>query len=230
MEEFFLSHGPNLTYVGITFLLVLTGAGLPIPEEVPIVAAGVFSASHDGAPPFLNVYVAYACCLVGALLGDMLVYGIGRFLGMSFLREHPRFAHLLHEEREKQMEVLIQRHGLKVFFVARFMVGIRAPLYLAAGILRVPFRRFLVVDALCASVVVSLVFVLSFLYGHAVKEWLRRSQWTVTIIVVAAVLIAALIYFVRKRLMAATAVEAGVASTKPAPLKNNATDTNRSVA
>ena len=69
MIDIFLNYGPNLTYLGIVVFLVLTGAGLPLPEELAIVAAGVLS---SGDEPFLNVYVAFAACLIGALLGDLL--------------------------------------------------------------------------------------------------------------------------------------------------------------
>ncbi|MEK6246889.1 MAG: DedA family protein, partial [Planctomycetales bacterium] len=132
-------------------------------------------------------------------LGDLLVYSIGRYLGHNFLRNHPRFAHWLHEDREKQMEVLIQKHGLKVFFVARFMVGVRAPLYLAAGALRVPWRKFLLIDGICATVVVTVVFWLSHRYGRYVGGVIRNSQIAFTVIVVV-IVVGVLIYFwIRRR-------------------------------
>jgi membrane protein DedA with SNARE-associated domain len=194
MMDIFVGHGPTFYYTAIVGFLILTGGGLPIPEEVPIVAAGVLSSTNE-----LNVYIAFSCCLVGALLGDMLVYGIGRYLGTSFFRRHPRFAHLLHEEREKQMERLIKSHGIKVFFVARFMVGVRGPIYLAAGVMRIPFVRFLIVDAICATMVVSVVFWLSYFYGEWVGGFIRKSQWGITILVTTAAIVVLLIFYFRRR-------------------------------
>jgi membrane protein DedA with SNARE-associated domain len=201
MIEIIISHSPYLTYAGIILFLMLTGAGLPIPEEVPIVFAGYMS---SGSEPFLNFYAAFAACLTGALLGDLLIYSIGRYLGTGFLRRHPHLSHLLHEEREKQMEAWIHRHGLKVFFVARFMVGIRAPIYLAAGMLRVPFRRFLLVDAFAATIVVGLVFWLSYTFGPTIGGLVRQSQLAVTGVgvVVAAVLLVGYLLYRRRRLAA----------------------------
>ena len=201
MIEIIISHSPYLTYAGIIVFLMLTGAGLPIPEEVPIVFAGYMS---SGPEPFLNFYAAFAACLSGALLGDLLIYAIGRYLGTGFLRRHPHLSHLLHEEREKQMEAWIHRHGLKVFFVARFMVGIRAPIYLAAGMLRVPFRRFLLVDAFAATIVVGLVFWLSYTFGPTIGGLVRQSQLAVTgvVVVIAAVLLVAYMIYRRRRLAA----------------------------
>ena len=134
MFDFPLDH---VSYLGIIVVLILTGSGLPIPEEIPIVAAGI--ASSVGT---LNPWGAFVCCLIGALAGDSVIYVIGYHFGHSLVTRHPRFAHLLHAEREAKIEEMIRRHGLKVFFLSRFMVGIRAPVYLTAGILRMSFRRF----------------------------------------------------------------------------------------
>ncbi len=196
LEHLLVNHGPYVAYAGIVIFLILTGGGLPIPEEVPIIIAGVASAGDE---PLLNVWVAFACCVVGALLGDLLVYGIGRYLGDGFFRHHPRFAHFLHEDREQQMEDLIRRHGLKVFLLARFMVGVRAPVYLAAGVLRVSFKRFLIVDAFCATLVVGVVFSLSHFFGHSIANFIRRGQWGITAVVAVAVLIGLIIFYRRHR-------------------------------
>jgi len=233
MPEFLTSHGEYFAYLGIIIFLILTGGGLPIPEEVPIVMAGVWS-SHvllpAGEEPFLNVTLAFAACLIGALLGDLLVYSIGRYLGHNFLRRHPRFAHLLHEEREKQMEALIQKHGLKVFFVARFMVGVRAPLYLAAGALRVPWKRFLLVDAICATIVVTVVFWLSYRYGRIVGDLLRRSQITLTVIVVLAVLVGLGYFWLHRRRSARASADAEAESDETPDSDEDHSDANRIVA
>ena len=147
MIEFLLTHG---SYLGIIFVLILTGSGLPIPEEVPIIAAGLLSA-HGQMDPWL----AIGACLIGALLGDCVIYWIGHHFGRRVLREHHWWTRFVKPEREARLETMLQQHGLKVFFLARFLVGIRSPVYLAAGILRVPFRRFLLIDLFCATTVIG---------------------------------------------------------------------------
>ena len=186
----------HISYLGIVVVLILTGSGLPLPEEVPIVAAGV--ASSVGS---LNPWWAFLCCLIGALAGDSVIYVIGYHFGHTLVTRHPRFAHLLHAEREAKIEEMIRRHGFKVFFLSRFMVGIRAPVYLTAGILRMSFRRFIVIDAICASSVVGLFFGLSYAYGDRVKaliDLVRRSEIGVTIVVALGVGVA-LCFFVARR-------------------------------
>jgi len=186
MIDLLLNHS---SYLGIIIILVLTGSGLPLPEEVPIIAAGV--ASSVGT---LNPWRAFAACVVGALLGDCVIYAIGYHFGHNLIKDHPRFAHLLHAEREAGIERMIRKHGLKVFFLARFMVGIRAPVYLTAGILRMSFRRFLLVDAFCATSVVGLFFGLSYAYGDSIRRWISTSERILTVVVVT-VVSAVLLYF-----------------------------------
>lgn len=178
------------SYLGIVLFLTLTGLGLPIPEEVPIVAAGV--ASKAGA---LVWWKALLACLVGALLGDSLMYGIGRFFGARVLREHPWWSGFLTAEREKTIEDLINRHGIKAFFVARFLVGLRSPFYLTAGILRVKYRWFLFADFICATVVIGGFFGLAYLFGERITGLIHSAEQGVTLVVVLTVIIVAVIAF-----------------------------------
>lgn len=187
------------SYLGIVIFLILTGCGMPIPEEVAIVLAGVLSAEE-------KLYWGWAllACLVGALLGDSVMYLIGRQVGATRLSAHPRFAKLVGAEREKRFEDAIERHALKVMLAARFMVGVRGPVYLAAGAIRMPYRKFILLDLICASIVVSIVFGLSYLFGQGVLVWIRDAEKTFTIAVVFVSIIAGIyLYWNRKSLFKA---------------------------
>jgi len=173
---------------------VLTGTGLPIPEEVPIVAAGILAARG-----IIDPYWALAACLFGALAGDCVMYWIGYHFGRNVVREHPWWAHLVKPEREAQIEQMLQRHGLKVFFLARFLVGIRSPVYLSAGILHVPFRRFFLIDLFCATTVIGLFFTLSYKFGQSIIEWIRGAEYGLTAAVVIALTGVAIFYWRRHR-------------------------------
>lgn len=180
------------SYLGIILFLTLTGLGLPIPEEVPIVAAGVASRAQA-----LKWYYALPACLVGALLGDSLMYFIGRFFGARVLREHPWWSGFLTPERERTIEQLIQKHGIKAFFVARFLVGLRSPFYLTAGILRVNYRWFLFADFVCASVVIGGFFGLAYLFGDRITVLIQKAErgLTAVVLIAIAVTIAVIAFF-----------------------------------
>jgi membrane protein DedA with SNARE-associated domain len=187
----------HATYLGIIVVLVLTGAGLPVPEEVPIIAAGV--AAYYGQ---MNPWLALAACFVGALLGDCVMYSIGYHFGHNVLRDHPWFARFLRPEREAHLEEMINQHGWKVFLAARFLVGLRSPVYLTAGILRVPFRRFVLVDLFCAALVICTFFGLSYLFAERITGWIHRirnAEMAITVLVAAAVVGVVLFFYVRHR-------------------------------
>jgi membrane protein DedA with SNARE-associated domain len=188
--QFLFDH---LSYFGIIVFLALTGFGLPVPEEVPIVAAGIWS-SHGQLDPWW----AFLSCVIGSVLGDHILYALGYHFGHSLIYRHPRVAALLHAEREAKIEQMVRKHQVKVLVLSRFMVGVRAPVYLAAGILRVPFARFFLIDLVSATIVVSLFFGLSYAYGERLTKFIRQSEIGLTVIVVVAI-ISVLAYFLWRR-------------------------------
>lgn len=181
MPHLLLEH---VSYLSIFIVLVLTGSGLPIPEELPVILAGVLSAPPD---PRLNPWLAFMWCLSGAIVGDCVMYVIGYHFGRPVLSEHPWFASFITPEREIKIEEKFREHGLKVFFIARFLVGLRSPVYLTAGILRVSFRRFLMIDLLCATCVVGTFFGVAYLFGETIAKWVKRAEFGFTVAVVLAV-------------------------------------------
>lgn len=167
------------SYLAIVVVLLLTGLGLPVPEEVPIIAAGVLSAHEH-----LNPWWAWTACIVGALLGDTASYWVGYHFGRGLLQRHRWWPHVVTPQRELQLERMIRAHGLKIFFTARFLIGIRSAIYLTAGILRISFLRFILIDALCAGAIITVFFILSYWFGEQVGQWIRQGEWAVTIAVV----------------------------------------------
>jgi membrane protein DedA with SNARE-associated domain len=194
MAAFFLSFW---SYFAIFIVLVLTGSGLPIPEEVPIIAAGIASANKNMDP-----WLAFACCLAGALVGDCVMYYLGYHFGRGVLKDHRWWARFLTPKREAQIEEKFRKHGLGVFFIARFLVGLRSPVYLTAGILRVSFRRFFLIDLICATAVVGTFFSLSYFYGEKITAQVKKAEVGFTVAVVLSVLAIGIILWrrhVRKR-------------------------------
>jgi membrane protein DedA with SNARE-associated domain len=176
MTSFFLSPG---SYFAIFIVMMLTGAGLPLPEEVPIITAGIASANKS-----MNPWIAFGCLLSGALVGDCIMYYIGYHFGRGILKDHRWWARFLTPEREARIEQKFRKHGLGVFFIARFLVGLRTPVYITAGILRVSFRRFLMIDLICATAVVGTFFSLTYYFGQPIAEWVRHSEYVFTVAVV----------------------------------------------
>lgn len=184
-------------YILVGIPIVLTGMGLPVPEEVFVIGAGV--ASHNGV---LEPWAALLTCIIAAIMGDCSMYAIGYHFGHGLLRDHRWFAWLLNPRAERKMEQQIRDHGLKALFITRFLVGVRSPVYVAAGVLRIPFRYFIAFDVISASVVVSLFFGLSYVFAEQINNlWsrIREAEIALTAGAVAAVAGVCLYFYVRRR-------------------------------
>jgi membrane protein DedA with SNARE-associated domain len=181
-------------YLAIFLFIAATGCGMPIPEEAAIVVAGVLSSQHQ-----LHWAYALIACLAGAIVGDSCMYAIGYRWGHGIFTSHPRFAKLFAAENEQQFQKAVEAHALKVMMVARFLVGIRAPVYVMTGVVRLPYRRFLVYDLISASLVVGTVFGLSYLFGEQVAGWVKHAEIRATIVVVLIVIAAVAILYYRHR-------------------------------
>lgn len=158
----------HFTYPGVFLILLSTGLGLPIPEELPIVIAAMMSRWQ-----VMHWWGALLSCLGGVLAGDMLLYGVGRQFGRRIL-DWPAARRILTPEREARVMKAYHRHGLKFVIMARLVMGLRAAAFLTAGLVRVPFLRFLLVDVAAVLVSVPLAFGLAYAVADSVAVALAR--------------------------------------------------------
>lgn len=157
----------QFTYLGIFAVLFLGGLGAPIPEELPILAAGALA--HEG---YMRWWVALPVCLAGVLSGDSVLYWVGYHWGERIL-EWSIVRRVLTPAREHVLIDAYRRHAAKTVFTARHVMGLRAAAFLTAGIARVPFWKFILVDAAAALLGVPTGFTLAYLFTDQVDEILR---------------------------------------------------------
>ncbi len=169
----------QFTYLGIFAVLVLGSLGVPIPEEMAIIAAAVLS--HEGLARW---WLVLPVCLLGVLSGDMVLYWVGRHWGANVLNW--RVVRLvLTRKREQWLKAAYRRHALKTVVTARHVMGLRAAVFLTAGMARVPFWKFVVADAGAAALGVPLGFGLAYFFTdqitaiaadvHRVERWLALA-------------------------------------------------------
>jgi membrane protein DedA with SNARE-associated domain len=169
----------HFTYLGIFAVLLLGSLGVPIPEEMAIIAASVLS--HEA---IIRWWLALPVCLLGVLSGDMVLYWVGRHWGEDVLNW--RVVRLvLTLEREQWLQAAYRRHALKTIVTARHVMGLRAAAFLTAGMARVPFWKFVVADAGAAALGVPFLFGLAYFFMdeitaivadvHRVERWLALA-------------------------------------------------------
>jgi membrane protein DedA with SNARE-associated domain len=165
----------QFTYLGIFLILFLGGLGAPIPEELPVLAAGALA--HEG---YMRWWIALPVCLFGVLAGDSVLYWVGHHWGEHIL-EWSIVRRVLTEPRERTLIEAYRRHAAKTVFMARHVMGVRAAAFLTAGIARVPFWKFVLVDGAAALLGVPTGFGLAYFFTDQLEGILhdvrRVERW-----------------------------------------------------
>lgn len=194
LEAFFTQYG----YIAVFSVLVACGFGVPIPEDITLVTGGVISGLG-----YANVHIMCFVGMAGVLVGDGLMFAAGRYFGPRILQFKP-IARIMTPQRYTQVQEKFDRYGNRVLFVARFLPGLRTPIYITAGISRkVSYLRFLIMDGLAAGISVPVWIYLGH-YGAENTEWLMKKvhqfQYTLfTLIGIGALVMAALWWRKRQR-------------------------------
>jgi membrane protein DedA with SNARE-associated domain len=176
-----------LPFIVAFFSLLAAGMGAPIPEELPIIGAGLWAATQTGPTRWLILLV----CIIGVVVSDGILYCIGRQFGVRLLN-HRFFRRFVPPEKRARIEANFHHYGVRILLIARLLPGIRAPMFVMAGVMRLPLGRFLLADGIYAIPGVSLLFFLSYAIGDQFRDVVEGVQhWTGMILLVLLLLVAA---------------------------------------
>jgi membrane-associated protein len=180
----------------VVFLLIAAeSAGVPLPGETALVAAGVFAAR--GHYSIVTVIVVAAAA---AIIGDNVGYWLGRKLGRGFLQRYAvvkRFSDRVLPRAER----FFHKHGGKAIFLARFTAGLRVAGAWIAGFARMPWWRFLLWNAAGGIVWATTVALVAYYFGHAAADAIAKYGLIGGVVAVAGVIvILGAVHFWRKRI------------------------------
>lgn len=185
--------------IGITAVLVLSGFGLPIPEDITLLLAGFFCSTVGGR--LSHLWVMIPLTYFGVLGADLILYGLGRKYGPHVV-ELPLLRRFLTPARLEKAEHAFHQHGGKTLAVSRFLPGFRAAVFITAGTFRIPLWKILVFDGGAALASVPVWVIVGFFFGEYIPQILlytnRVKGYLFTLAFVAA-LFALLYRFFRRR-------------------------------
>ena len=141
-----------------------------ISEDLTCVGAGLLVAR--GA---LGLTPALAACFLGILGGDLLLYGSGRAFGSRVVRVAP-FRWLIAEADLTRGRAWFAQRGPAAILGSRFVPGLRFPTYVAAGLLRAPFRPVLAWFAIAAALWVPILVGSAVWIGRPILDLLARYE------------------------------------------------------
>jgi membrane protein DedA with SNARE-associated domain len=179
------------------------GFGLPVPEELAIVGAGLWTAGKADQYPLYR-FLMLPVCIIGVITADVVLYAIGRYFGVR-LMERGWMARIVPQEKRERIERNFDHYGLSILLFGRLLPGIRSPLFITAGTMRLSLPRFLLADALGAVLGNGLLFFLAFWFGESFEKLVKgvegevgRARPLIVLVGIVAIGVFFLVQFLRR--------------------------------
>lgn len=186
MLEHLVEMGGHSLQFGLAFVfgaLLLCGFGLPMPEDIILVAGGVLAWRDSPLPEATLVGMLHdsgllwmvVAGLAGILGGDLIIFLAGRRFGTRVADFRP-LRRVITPEKLEKVEKLMRRRGNQMVVVARYIPGLRAPTYFTAGHAKMPIWQFLLLDGLAALISAPLWVCIGFYFGGDLEAAARHAH------------------------------------------------------
>ena len=185
-------YGPFAVFL----LLMLTGIGVPLGEDLILIPAGILLGFGELQPIWMTGLFAY----LGVLCSDCMWFVLCWTYGTPLL--HKRwFKRAVHPRRLLEIKHQIERRGMWVIVIARFVPGSRTPAITAAGVLHLSFWKFALATGAACLVTVPLQLGLGYFISQGVgsPEAADRIQWFIAAIAVILAVLMALALWRKQR-------------------------------
>jgi membrane protein DedA with SNARE-associated domain len=174
VQEWLDTVPAGAVYAVVALVIGLESLGIPLPGEIVLVSAALLSAHHGGVDPV----VLGACASLGAVVGDSIGYAIGRkggrpllaWLGKKFPK-HFGEGHVATAERS------FERWGMWAVFFGRFIALLRIFAGPLAGVLRMPYWKFLIANFLGGVVWAGGTTAVIYYVGVVAESWLKNFSY-----------------------------------------------------
>jgi membrane protein DedA with SNARE-associated domain len=183
-------------YGALFGLLFSCGLGLPMPEDVPLLATGILVYHGE-----MNIWLAAPLAWLGILGGDCVLYTIGYFAGEK-ITKIPFIGSHVTRTRLERAEILFRKYGVWMVALGRLFMGIRGAMIVAAGTSRLKFHKFIIADGLAAIVSGGLFVYLGYWggeYGPGMAEKVTHFKYGLWIAAGVLAVILIFIFFWRGR-------------------------------
>ncbi|MCX5080272.1 DedA family protein [Streptomyces sp. NPDC056121] len=161
-------------YALVAGVIGLESLGIPLPGEIVLVSAALLSSQHGD----INPIILGVCASAGAVVGDSIGYAIGRkggrpllaWLGNKFPR-HFGEAHVATAERS------FEKWGMWAVFFGRFVALLRIFAGPLAGVLHMPYWKFLIANFLGGVIWAGGTTAVIYYIGVVAEDWLKRFSY-----------------------------------------------------
>jgi membrane protein DedA with SNARE-associated domain len=157
--------------------------------EGPIVTIIAATLAALGA---FNVFIVLFLSIIGDMLGDVILYGLGYKYGMGFVRRVGKYIGIT-ENLVTRMEKYFTRHGGKTIFAVKSTTGLCWATFTAAGIVRMPFKKFVTYSFLGGIIWSSFLVIMGYFYVYLWREISQNIKWIGWVVTIVAIITYAII-------------------------------------
>jgi membrane protein DedA with SNARE-associated domain len=178
------AYEPIKVYLATVGMMVASGFGFPLPEEVTIISLGLLAyvGSHPelfpppaaGAVP-VSIWIAPIVCFIAVVLSDMLVFSLGRVVGRKILR-WPPLATEMSGNVLRKIEDWSYRYGVGAVAIFRFTPGLRFPAHIILGLSKLEMWKFVAMDGMAALISVPTQILLVAFYGEVILKTMYKFK------------------------------------------------------
>lgn len=153
----------HFSYLGLFILLLMGGIGFPFPEDAILIMTGFFI-FHNVMKPVPALVTIYA----GLLVTDYFLYFMGKKYGRMIVT-HKKFYKIVSPEQLSKLEKKFEQKGSLLIFIGRHVAGLRAQLFIVAGVMKMSAVKFLVVDGITSVFTIALMVGAGYMGGNSLQ-------------------------------------------------------------
>lgn len=178
------AYQPAYVYGFIIVFMFASSFGLPVPEELILISAGLVAyMAHNPAdfpPPYagaegVNVLTLAVVCFLAVFFSDLVIYCIGKFFGGKIIKTK-FFQKQVAGKGFDTINSWFQKYGGLACGIFRFTPGLRFPGHMSCGLLGIPLWKFMLIDGLAAAVSVPTQVYVVATYGELILEKIREFK------------------------------------------------------
>lgn len=181
-------------YLGISALMALESACIPIPSEVIMPFAGYLVSAGR-----FSLWLVIFWGAIGNLIGSIIAYGVGFYGGRPLIAKYGKYILLKQEELDKAQRFFEKYGNLSVFF-SRLLPIIRTFISLPAGIAKMRFGKFCFYTFIGSFFWSALLAYIGVFFGEnwdVVGGYFRKFDWLIAILIIIFI-----VYFIYKKISA----------------------------
>jgi membrane protein DedA with SNARE-associated domain len=185
------AYQPYYVYGFIVLFMSASSFGLPIPEELTLVSAGLvaYTARNPDIypPPYpgaesVNLITLSVVCFLAVLGSDIVVYFIGKVFGTKIVNSK-LFKKSVSEKNYAKINNLFLKYSDWACGIFRFTPGVRFPGHVTCGLMGVPFWKFILIDGTAALLTVPTQVLLVAFYGREILDKIKEFKLALVIII-----------------------------------------------